>query len=349
MNIKAIVSDKKYPSFISKHKVFTQHPKINKVFPALGLKNCTGKVKDYLDKIDCSLELDQIKKNMRKAIQCCEGFPNNYRWEYNDNYSIGRQVYPSAKDKAAIATYKRTLRELLPQLTIKASVKDGKLILPCKLTSFKQGTSLIPALTSLQSAAQRIFARNRHWAYVNHDLIRLPKKPQSFNNCDIVFSADGKEGIWDMATMSMRGISSCQSWGGSFRRRLIGSIIDPCCGIIYLTDNKQSARRKGSKMLARALVRYIKKGRKSALMLKRVYPTAWSNDNYRYEAKYPHLQFLFAAFLQDKTNIKCLTSGFKAFKVPLTKPVKSLSDTDRSYRDSHIGYSAALMRVKNVS
>src|ERR1700691_2673713 len=90
--------------------------------------------------------------------------------------------------------------------------------------------------------------------------IRRPNKRAS--KLSVVFSSDP----WDMTTMSMRGIESCQSWGrfGDYNdydnympqnahcRKLTGSIIDPCCAIIYITDHTPTQY--GSKMLARAVV-----------------------------------------------------------------------------------------------
>lgn len=90
------------------------------------------------------------------------------------------------------------------------------------------------------------------------------------NNLKIVFSADGEEGIWDIATMSMRGIDSCQSWGGQFRNCLIGSMLDPYTGIIYLTSGSKSEF--GTKMLARCVVRLITKGKQKAIFLDKMYP-----------------------------------------------------------------------------
>lgn len=70
-------------------------------------------------------------------------------------------------------------------------------------------------------------------------------------NYQIVFSSDP----WDIATMSMRGVRSCQRWDSSHSCHLIGSILDPCCAVIYLTDGTKTP--KGSKMLVRSIVRFV--------------------------------------------------------------------------------------------
>ena len=40
------------------------------------------------------------------------------------------------------------------------------------------------------------------------------KNSRSLKDYKIVFSSNGKEGLWDIATMSARGITSCQGWNG---------------------------------------------------------------------------------------------------------------------------------------
>ena len=85
----------------------------------------------------------------------------------------------------------------------------------------------------------------RNFVNLLNKLLRINK------SYTLVFSTDH----WDIATMSMRGIKSCQSWTGSYRERLTGSIIDPCCAILYLTDGSKT--KYGEKMLARHIVRLV--------------------------------------------------------------------------------------------
>jgi len=64
----------------------------------------------------------------------------------------------------------------------------------------------------------------------------------------VVFSSKPE----DIMHMSMRGIKSCMRWQSRHSKSLIGSVIDPYCSIIYLTDNLKTKN-----MLARAVVRYV--------------------------------------------------------------------------------------------
>ena len=52
----------------------------------------------------------------------------------------------------------------------------------------------------------------------------MPNKDYS-----MLFSSEGEAGAWDIATMSMRGIRSCQRWDGEYPRCLIGSITFQVC------------------------------------------------------------------------------------------------------------------------
>jgi hypothetical protein len=49
------------------------------------------------------------------------------------------------------------------------------------------------------------------------------------------FSSNGVSGIWDIGTMSIRGASSCMHFENSHSSHLVGSMLDPFVGIIYLS------------------------------------------------------------------------------------------------------------------
>jgi hypothetical protein len=159
--------------------------------------------------------------------------------------------------------------------------------------------------------------------------LRNCRSPIRYNgrDCEIVFSGSGLKAVWDIATMSQRGIYSCQSWDGSYRTRLIGSMVDPFLGIMYITDGARNAY--GKQMLARALVRFvISKAGKASLLIERMYGAA------TYET--------FSAFLREKTGNKfpidhVYVSGWRSF-IPRSAAVKQLPITSISYRDSRVPY-----------
>ncbi len=119
-------------------------------------------------------------------------------------------------------------------------------------------------------------------------------------NLQVVFSSDQEEGAWDIATMAMRGISSCQSWHQSRKQHLIGSIIDPCCGIMYLTDGK--ANKYGVNMLHRSIVRYVvHKTLGACLFLEKLYSQS-AKDKYGEDIA-PDVNMLFACMLYRRTGL----------------------------------------------
>jgi len=161
---------------------------------------------------------------------------------------------------------------------------------------------------------------------------------QSNRQLDVAFSSDNEVGAWDLATMAMRGIHSCQSWTAGRRSNLIGSIIDPCCGIIYLTDNEETQY--GSNMLYRSIVRYVVHPKFGpCLFLERGYsqPIFDKFDHYCIDT-------LFACMLYRRTGLNVITqSGLadtpakRELFIPSTAIVnKHMSCA--SYRDSALEY-----------
>jgi hypothetical protein len=152
----------------------------------------------------------------------------------------------------------------------------------------------------------------------------------------IVFSGSGYRALWDIATMSMRGISSCQSWNGSHRSKVIGSMADPYCGIIYTTTGKET--NKGTRMSRRALVRFVihRLTGRPALLVERIYPV----DP---DGVFDYRTFqLFSDFLRRKTNNKfpILQAAAEGYFIPMAQAVRQVGEDKWSYRDSHIPYSS---------
>jgi hypothetical protein len=160
------------------------------------------------------------------------------------------------------------------------------------------------------------------------------QKAQQIGNLRIVFSSKP----WDIATMSMRGIESCQRWSSNAHRNaLVGSMIDPYAGIIYLTDGKGGG--KGKRMFARAVVRIIadKIIGTPYLFLETVY----LNDKViPYYGTYDSIYNAFASFLRKKTrNMTILDRKYVAgIGIPTSDHIRKLPGRYLSYRDSHLSY-----------
>jgi hypothetical protein len=140
---------------------------------------------------------------------------------------------------------------------------------------------------------------------------------------------------WDIATMSMRGISSCQRWrknGAKHSKKLIGSIVDPYVGIIYLTDGVKTD--KGERMLARSVVR-ITAGWGSYrpyIMLEKVYSMTVMSTS-----AHEQVSNAFKSFLHEKCSLPISYQGGGLF-IPLSEAVRKLPENKRSYRDSGLVY-----------
>lgn len=121
----------------------------------------------------------------------------------------------------------------------------------------------------------------------------------------IGFTSTGIQGVWDLATMSMRGVLSCMHWDRPHHRHLIGSVTDPFLGIVYITDNTLTPY--GVRFTRRALVRltYEDSRAKYALLIERPYMDTGNKDPSQYlnrDPHYIHTLGVFTNFLAAKTN-----------------------------------------------
>jgi len=138
--------------------------------------------------------------------------------------------------------------------------------------------------------------------------------------------------------MSMRGITSCQTWSGGAGNsaHVIGSIVDPFTGIIYLTSGVAHGQY-GSKMIRRCIVRFVvdRKTKKQSIFLEKMYP---SLDEGTKDS--------FISFIKRKTDGKLdvvygpEVSGHPAAAhyIPMANIVKNMEVAYHPYRDSAMEY-----------
>jgi hypothetical protein len=173
-------------------------------------------------------------------------------------------------------------------------------------------------------------------------------------NSKIVFTGSGNRALWDIATMSMRGINSCQKWNSGYRRCLIGSMVDPYVGIIYITNGKRT--KYGSNMIRRSVVRLVinTSTRKPAIMIERVY---LPYDYYDYDGTTQNITTKneFKKFIKERVGEKLPViyaedvSTFTCdYFIPTTKPVAKLTSPKRSYRDSRTPY-RSVVKFNDIS
>src|ERR1019366_50256 len=89
---------------------------------------------------------------------------------------------------------------------------------------------------------------------------------------NIVFSSTGEDGLWDIATASMRGITSCQSWTSPQSKGLIGTMSSKYTAVIYMEHDTQVPPY-GTKMLYRSMVRFCINGKtkKPVIVIDKMY------------------------------------------------------------------------------
>lgn len=298
-NISDFVNSKKeLPKFLSKNKTLLSCKTVVKIFPKIGLLNCKESV-DIIPEIPRSAAylLERIKGEIRGRL-CVRGIMNfpTAVWARLCN------VVDAVCSNALV---------LFVNKKIFIGLKTDVVYL--NETVFKSNTSIFKIYNKLK----------KDFAIFDITIAKLEHMPEfkefsSENitgNMEIVFSSDGNEGLWDIATMSMRGIKSCQSWDAGHRRQLIGSILDPFVGIIYLASSKDKL---GTKMIRRSLVRFVieRSSGKKCLMIDRMYPAA---D--------PPVLHKFISFLKKKTD-----NAFDVFYGP-----DSVTDDSKYYYPkSHI-------------
>jgi len=171
----------------------------------------------------------------------------------------------------------------------------------------------------------------------------------------IGFSSSGATGLWDIATMSMRGVCSCMHWDNAHSRHLIGSITDPFLGIVYITDNEKTPY--GISFRRRALVRFVYSPANEdyRLLIERPYLDTGNTDPFVYHNKDPHALHtleIFRKFLISKVNNKYkvilhsekkMDNAGYAECIPRSTGLDLLDDNEQSMSDCMMGY-----RNKNI-
>jgi hypothetical protein len=344
-NIKDIFAEKKFPTFITGHAIFKTFKEVRKVFPEIGLPNCEKEV-DVDNKGEVIAAATYLLNEIKTTIDRRLAGINKYAIKKSDmkpkrkNKLDNTKVLLSAVNTKLTKSNKKFITENNGRITL--NLPDDIVDVDDKV-AFKKGEGLFRVYNKLNETL-----RGGHFLAMTklEDLYQF-KEFSSKNvpalKYKIRFSSDGAEGAWDIATMSMRGINSCQTWGGGNATHIVGSIVDPFTGIIYLTSGVKFNEH-GSKMMRRCVVRFVvdEKKKKPFLALERMYP---SMEKSSLDA--------FVAFLKEKTDnkfeIKYLDRGVgngSSSYVPMSKIVSSLTTYDQPYRDSGMEYRADINDCK---
>lgn len=321
----ATVYENALPDIITRSRVVEANLEIDKVFPKLGLPNCQEKVSITAE----SKDLDKLKF-VSLAV-------NKYLAEVKANCNLNKfsasQLYKVSRIKFIFEELSRRIKSHNSYFT----EHDNKIVLKQSILS-EENQILVRAGKNLVKLVQDLLHAGKRYGAV--DLINPEDVVSQLKNTKIIFSSDGKEGAWDIATMSMRGVKSCMRWQHEQATRLLGSIIDPCCGIIYLTNRKRTPF--GSKMLFRAVVRLVIRDNKTHLLLDRLYSSFYKIDRFNLNKLDKSVKKLFINFLSARSKCSVLDSDLfigERLVIPSTKVLNFLNETEVSYMDSGTVYS----------
>ena len=268
-NIKEILAANPYPKWFKDHKIFEKITTIKKAFPSIGLSN-------FEKEIDFGGG-DSAKKSAEGLLISLSNAYKN-RIEGLTNFIAKSTVGDVRKNNGKLIT--DLLHNIIKILPNSITEEKGKISL--KLSedvsyddkiSFRKGEAVFRVFNKINDLLQK----NKFASTGKLEDIPEFKSFSSDNipssKFKVVFSSDGPQGAWNIATMSMRGITSCQSWDGDYKYCTIGSVVDPFVGIIYLTSGAKT--KYGTKMTRRSVVRFIinEETKKPYILLELMYPS----------------------------------------------------------------------------
>ena len=291
-----LFKNKPVPDFIKNHSLFRNPVNVQKVFPSVGLPNF--KEKANIDKclVDIKKEGSYVHNLLATMSQMITSLQDNIavradklqfldskeareagRAKLAELYGLSNamSVLAGCCDPYGKTTFAETVQSVDGKIALRLpkdiTDPNGKIIFHKDESLFKVFNKVreksisfdIPFNALDQQESFKIFSKEN-----------IPNK--EFN---VVFSAEGEEGAWDIATMSMRGIKSCQRWDGEYPRCLIGSILSKFVGIMYLTSGVQSDdhptwTKLGTKMMRRCVIRYAVDAdeEKPCILIDKMYP-----------------------------------------------------------------------------
>lgn len=344
-----IKKDKRFPPFITSHSIFNTIHEIKKIFPLIGLSNFS-EPSTIDNSTDIIKEANVLMAAISREIRTRASTLTRYA-ELKNKGTIGNGKEFGNTRKVKYKRCSVVLKKMGTLLNKPASflVKDPKsgkitLNIPSVINSeeniplFKKGEGLFKVYNKINELLRDgLFAGlsplDELAEFKKYNNINVPG-----NKVNIVFSSTGMDGAWDLATMSERGIGSCQSWNQNNKTHLVGSIIDPFTAIMYLTLG--SSNEKGLKMTRRCIVRYVlgSTGRPS-LIVERMYPT-----------HNKEIANTFISLLKEKTKGQLpiqdcsydYRAGVSGKYIPITPVISKLQETHRPYRDSGLIFSKVL-------
>lgn len=329
---------KKYPDFIRKSIFLKAFPKPEKIFPKIGLENCEVSLSSI--KVSNKAILTDYLQNLVQALDSISSFNSELSSGAEERfYSDIVNLYD---DLESYSCCDSNANELLVKVN-----DEYQLMIPTglelKTIKADKNTKLTDVVRHLIKEGKKLKIDVKPLEKLSIKKNMTASKLLGKKNLSICFSSEGDKGYWDIATMSMRKITSCMRWKSSHATSLVGSIVDPYAGIIYLTDGEYT--KYGKNMLARAVVRFVvnRNNNKPAILIEEIY----YNGSYSNVDKYSKI---FTSFIESRVKIPVLDSDPDSdldhiynHRIPMSEPTEAIYEIDcesgyLSYRDSEIDY-----------
>lgn len=355
------------PQVVIDHALFKTPRLITKIFPSIGLPN----FKEDANIEKCLFDIKKEGTYVHNLIRIMASMVSAARIEINNQtdriqFLATKEEREKSRDKFfEMCKTSSILQELFscidPVNTDNVNdliqMAEGKVVLKLQKDisdgsgkyAFRKGESLIKLIGKVK---ERCAAFGVEVATIDNtnEFKTFCKENIPNKRYSIIFSSDGEDGAWDLATMSMRGDwSSCQRWEGEYPRCLIGSILSKYIGIVYLTSGVMNSSTEkngnrgnlGTKMMRRCIVRYAididsdhdSKGcrpgaGKPCILIEKMYPDLDKD-----------ILSLFIAAIKQKSNLPVyyspdLGNRLRHIYIPQEKIHEELSDRDLSYQDA---------------
>ena len=271
-------SDKPYPIWIKEHRVFKNINKIDKVFPKIGLPNfsedieisCVGdakvQAKEFVYQI--SVITPSIISNLKKEMRATLLLSGRERNEKCNNIQAAINIISHINEISKYEDLVSIVNDKVV-LSLNNDIFSGSSTSPL----FRKGEPLFRVITKCNAILEKCMI-----PIINYETLESFKEFSKLNipnkKYKLTFSSTGSDGAWDIATASMRGIASCQSWTAVQARGLIGSIVSKYVGVLFVEGNKKYSPY-GKQMIYRAMVRLIlnRRSGQPALFVDTIYPS----------------------------------------------------------------------------
>ncbi len=345
-----ILDQKGAPNWLRNHPVLKNKPKIKKIFPHIGLNSFREEVKLEINQIDKRKIVEDVLNEISSTIISLRvtiaTWSDELEYDYprNEHKEIVSKLNNFHKILYTLSTV--IVRSIYSndELTLIDEVKEGTY-------HFRKGEKIFRVYGKIKKIYSELCNESPIKTYCNHSMPDINNIPEvkKYNNLlgdnkyYIVFNSDDN-GTWDVCTMSMRGITSCQSWDYEtegdrkpLQNALIGSILSKYIGIIYLTSGSKMVL--GEKMLKRCVVKFVthKNTKIPYIVIDRMY------DSYD-----TSIMKLFVDTLQKHTHVKVLDYATayasnndedqpipkEDLKLPPENEIEDLDDHELPYQDT---------------